>query len=161
MHQRRTKETITKARCLDVSGLAFLVCVTYRKTSFAAGGCKTNVGTDVCPFLAVFGFYISRTRRARPVTCVLLLCCVFFCLSLSLFLPVLFRVVGPDVPDFPLPRKAMEILLQDLEEGFAKLEEDLVNFTGSDAWVSSTLRLPFSVIIMIFIFFRFREKSKN
>ena len=31
--------------------------------------------------------------------------------------------------------KALEILLEDLEKGFAKLEEDLVDFTSSESWV--------------------------
>lgn len=33
------------------------------------------------------------------------------------------------------PPQAFEILLKDLEEGFAKFEEDLINYTTSEAWV--------------------------
>lgn len=72
----------------------------------------------------------------------------------------MFRV-GPGVPDFPLPRKAMEILLQDLEEGFAKLEEDLVNFTGSDAWVSITPACLPAFFFHVFLVQGKEQKSKQ
>lgn len=31
--------------------------------------------------------------------------------------------------------QAFEVLLEDLETGFAKFEEDLIDFTSSDSWV--------------------------
>lgn len=37
--------------------------------------------------------------------------------------------------------QAFEILLKDLEEGFAKFEEDLINYTGSESWVRGVCAL--------------------
>ncbi|CAM9971171.1 unnamed protein product [Pylaiella littoralis] len=43
--------------------------------------------------------------------------------------------------------EAFNVLLEDLETGFAKFEEDLVDFTSSDAWGKQRMRHDFAGVV--------------
>lgn len=85
-----------------------------------------------------------RGRLSRELADVLLLSdnCLVRCIIVAMsFVGVISRVVICRLPSCSVSLQAFEILLKDLEEGFAKFEEDLINYTESETWVRGVCAL--------------------